>query len=254
MNTIPQQLRVSCGSTNLCFIAGKFDEVVDELLKNDSKVGRVVLPCTLYDLARVSSDKQIADAYQQVDLMTTDGMPLVWWLRSRLQQSVERVYGPDILASVLLKRPKAKFTMLCPNQIVLEQLEKKFANLIAKKTAQLVLVGNSTELSERRRLAGVIKEFRPEFVWIGVGSPNQVLLGTYLRDTLKLPITYWCVGAAIPFLAGTVNQAPRWMQQNGFEWLFRLMNEPHRLWQRYLVITPLFLFRLVFARIRNIRV
>jgi len=254
MKSTPQKLSVSCGSADLRFVVGGFDEVVDSLLKSQSKIGQVVLPCTLHDLARVSSDRQIANAYQNIDVMTTDGMPLVWWFRARLENNVERVYGPDILASVLVKKPNAKFIILCPNQTVLDELRKKFEDKIQQRSVQLVVVGNSAEPAERKRLATLVKSFGPDFVWIGVGSPNQVLLGTYLRDTVRLSITYWCVGAAIPFLAGTVRQAPRWMQQNGLEWLFRLMNEPHRLWRRYLVITPLFLFRLLFARIRNVRV
>lgn len=253
MTATPQQLSVTCGTAQLCFAVGQFESVVEMILEKGKTRSQVVLPCTLYDLARVSSDQSIADAYQKVDFLTTDGMPLVWWFRTRIQEPVERVYGPDILAHVILKYPKAKFTILCPNEVVFSLLEKKFALQIKQTTAQLILVGDSKDPGERKRLATLIKTFGPRFVWVGVGSPNQVLLATYLRDVLPLSITYWCVGAAIPFLAGTVNQAPRWMQQHGLEWFFRLLNEPHRLWQRYLVITPLFLFRLLFARIKSIR-
>jgi len=235
-------------------MVGQFESVVAELLRQKKPHGQVILPCTLYDLAKVSSEEQIAAVYQEIDLCTTDGMPLVWWFRSRTHQSIERVYGPDILANVWQKVRNAKHTILCPNQIVFEELSKKFAPQLKKKTAQLILVGKSTDPKEKVRLAKLIKAFHPKFVWIGIGSPNQVLLGTFLRDTLRIPATYWCVGAAIPFLAGTVHQAPRWVQQNGLEWFFRLINEPRRLWRRYLVITPLFLFRLLFARIRSIRV
>lgn len=253
MTVTSQQLSVTCGSAQLCFAVGQFSSVVQLILEKGQRKSQVVLPCTLYDLARVSSDQFIASEYQKVDYLTTDGMPLVWWFRTRLEGAVERVYGPDILAHVILNYPNSKFTILCPNDVVLSQLEKKFSEQINNNTAQLVLVGDSRNPHERKRLVSLIKPFAPSFVWIGVGSPNQVLLGTYLRDALPFPITYWCVGAAIPFLAGTVNQAPRWMQQNGLEWFFRLLNEPHRLWQRYLVITPLFLFRLLFARIKSIR-
>ncbi|MBW7944020.1 WecB/TagA/CpsF family glycosyltransferase [Patescibacteria group bacterium] len=251
MNSLPLRLSLSCGTVNLCFIVGPFNMVMDELWNNKSPRGQVVLPCTLYDLARVDNDPTIASTYQKVDFLTTDGMPLVWWFRGKVKQQVERVYGPDILAATLDRYPNAKYTILCPNLTVYEELAKKFHQKIKQKTAQLILVGDSTDPEERKRLGKLIKGFVPKFVWIGIGSPNQVLLGTYLRDTLKMPITYWCVGAAIPFLAGTVNQAPRWMQRNGLEWLFRLINEPRRLWQRYLVITPLFLLRIFFTQVRN---
>lgn len=251
MNSSVQRVNVSCGSAQLQFFVGKFENVLSDLLKQKKRSGQVILPCTLYDLARVYNEPEIAKTYQHVDAMTTDGMPLVWWFSLRFRQKVERVYGPDILATVLQRHLTARMVVLCPNSVVYAELKKKFSRQLRKKTVQLVEVGDSTNQTERERLAEIIRSFDPEFVWIGVGSPNQVLLGTFFKKTLKQPITYWCVGAAIPFMAGTVRQAPRWMQQHGLEWFFRLLSEPKRLWQRYLVITPLFLFQLLFARIRN---
>lgn len=252
MNDTPRQLTVTCGSAQLCFLVGRFNDVVANILHSNSPHGQVILPCTLYDLARVTNEPEIARAYQEVDFCTTDGMPLVWWFRSRTRdRDIERVYGPDILATVFDQTNNQKHTILCSNQEIFEKLTDRFAAQIKKKTVQLIVVGESRATEERQRLAAAITKFQPRFVWIGVGSPNQVLLATALRDAIKKPITYWCVGAAIPFLAGTVQQAPRWMQQNGLEWLFRLFAEPRRLWQRYLVITPQFLLRLLFAKIKS---
>jgi N-acetylglucosaminyldiphosphoundecaprenol N-acetyl-beta-D-mannosaminyltransferase len=250
MKSSVQRVQISCGIAQLPFWVGTFNEVVTLLLEK-KRNGKVILPCTLYDLARVNNEAEIANIYRQVDVMTTDGMPLVWWFRLRFRQTIERVYGPDILASVLQQRPTSRMMILCPNSVVYTELKSKFQQQIRKRTLRLIEVGDSTADNERKRLAEAIRAFAPEFVWIGVGSPNQVLLGVYFKKTIRLPITYWCVGAAIPFLAGTVQQAPRWMQQHGLEWFFRLLSEPRRLWQRYLVITPVFLFQLLFARIRN---
>lgn len=244
------QLTVTCGTAKLPFLVGKFTDVVERLLSSKHPKGQVILPCTLYDLARVTNEREIAAAYQHVDYCTTDGMPLVWWFRHKANdRSVERVYGPDIMAKVFVQAQNVKQTILCPNQEILDTLAKKYVSKIKEKTLQLLLVGDSRQSSERTRLGEEIAKFRPQHVWVGVGSPNQVLLSTALRNTINQPITFWCVGAAIPFLAGAVNQAPKWMQRNGLEWLFRLLVEPRRLWQRYLVITPQFLLRLLFAKV-----
>ncbi len=248
----PLRLRIACGSAKLSFVVGTFQDVLSLLLSGRQKSGQIVLPCPLYDLARVESDPQIAAVYSKVDACTTDGVPLVWWFRQRTHHpEIERVYGPDILAEVLRRTPKKRHYFLCPNQEVIDRLRLKFNRQVRQKLIHLELVGNSKDPVERKRLVRIIRKTKPRFVWIGVGSPNQVLLATFLKEALKIPCTYWCVGAAIPFLAGTVVQAPRWMQHNGLEWLFRLGAEPGRLWKRYLVDTPLFLFRLLFARIRN---
>jgi N-acetylglucosaminyldiphosphoundecaprenol N-acetyl-beta-D-mannosaminyltransferase len=246
-----QKQSLRCGSVKLSFVIGKFDQVVSAIVKKTPVAGKVVLPCTLYDLSRVEQDPDLAKIYSQVDVCTTDGMPLAWWFRFTTGQPIDRAYGPDMLAAVTAQYPHAKQVFICPNQESLERLKEHFAPQIQKRTTVLELIGDSKDPQERLRLVRLIKRVKPRFVWMGIGSPNQVVLATFLRNKVNLSCTYWCVGAAIPFLAGTVAQAPRWMQRNGLEWLFRLLAEPGRLWRRYLVDTPLVLLRLLFARIRG---
>ena len=73
-------------------------------------------------------------------------------------------------------------------------------------------------------------------VFVGLGSPRQEIWAYELREVLSMPLL--AVGAAFPFLAGKIQQAPKWMQDRGLEWLFRLIVEPRRLWRRYLFLSP----------------
>jgi len=75
---------------------------------------------------------------------------------------------------------------------------------------------------------------------VGLGTPKQDLWMAGHRSRLDSPVLVG-VGAAFDFHAGRIAQAPRWMQQAGLEWLFRLRQEPRRLWYRYLVYNPLFI-------------
>jgi N-acetylglucosaminyldiphosphoundecaprenol N-acetyl-beta-D-mannosaminyltransferase len=75
--------------------------------------------------------------------------------------------------------------------------------------------------------------------FVGLGCPRQEAFAYEFRDHLRMPIL--AVGAAFPFLAGITPQAPRWMQDAGLEWLFRLQSEPRRLWRRYLLLNPAYL-------------
>lgn len=250
-NSFAQRIVLPCGTGRLSFLVGTFEQVITTLMKPPPQKGRVILPCPLYDLSRVQQDPALAAVYSQVDFCTTDGVPLVWWFRTQMSQPIERAYGPDMMRAVYARTLTQRHLILCPNPEALRQLQKKLRPQLQKKTTHLELVGDSKDQGERQRLATIIRRFKPHHVWIGVGSPNQVMLGMYLKKELKMACNFWCVGAAISFLAGTVAQAPRWMQQNGLEWLFRLLAEPGRLWQRYLVDTPLFLFRVLFARIRG---
>ncbi|MGH9904157.1 MAG: WecB/TagA/CpsF family glycosyltransferase, partial [Pyrinomonadaceae bacterium] len=93
--------------------------------------------------------------------------------------------------------------------------------------------------SEDDRIVSVIKHARPDIVWVGLSTPKQE--EWMARHVERLNTVLIGVGAAFDFLAGTVKQAPRWMQRSGFEWLFRLLMEPKRLWRRYCTVVPLFL-------------
>jgi N-acetylglucosaminyldiphosphoundecaprenol N-acetyl-beta-D-mannosaminyltransferase len=227
----------------LQFIGGSFDSVLQFLLSNRKKASKIILPTSLNDLAKITSSEYFAEAYKAVDYHTTDGMPLVWWLRRKTQKKIERVYGPDIIQSLIHNQDIKRQCLLCPSKEVRKLLTAKFANEIAKKKVILEVVGSIEDKKEKERLVKIVNEYKPEVTWIGIGSPNQVLLASYLSKKVKHKCLYMCVGAAVPFLAGTVPQAPKWMRSAGLEWLFRLTKEPKRLWRRYLIDLPTFLIK-----------
>jgi N-acetylglucosaminyldiphosphoundecaprenol N-acetyl-beta-D-mannosaminyltransferase len=84
-----------------------------------------------------------------------------------------------------------------------------------------------------------INDSRTDIIWVGIGSPKQEYWMAAHLGRLDVPVMIG-VGAAFDFLAGVKKQAPRWIQRSGFEWLFRLITEPRRLWRRYLMVVPLF--------------
>ncbi|HET7208395.1 MAG TPA: WecB/TagA/CpsF family glycosyltransferase, partial [Terriglobales bacterium] len=84
-------------------------------------------------------------------------------------------------------------------------------------------------------------------LFVGLGCPRQEIWAYEFRNCLGIPVL--AVGAAFPFLAGAIPQAPRWMQDRGLEWLFRLWAEPTRLWKRYLFLNPLFLCLLLVQKL-----
>jgi N-acetylglucosaminyldiphosphoundecaprenol N-acetyl-beta-D-mannosaminyltransferase len=88
-------------------------------------------------------------------------------------------------------------------------------------------------------LVAELNQAAPDIIWVGLGTPKQDLWMARHRSRLQAPVLVG-VGAAFDFHAGRVSQAPRWMQQAGLEWLFRLWQEPGRLWYRYLVYNPMF--------------
>jgi N-acetylglucosaminyldiphosphoundecaprenol N-acetyl-beta-D-mannosaminyltransferase len=92
---------------------------------------------------------------------------------------------------------------------------------------------------EDKQIIQMINEANPDVVWIGLSTPKQERWMAEHIGRLTAPVLVG-VGAAFDYHSGLKRQAPRWMQRSGLEWLFRLANEPRRLWRRYLVNNPLF--------------
>jgi N-acetylglucosaminyldiphosphoundecaprenol N-acetyl-beta-D-mannosaminyltransferase len=97
---------------------------------------------------------------------------------------------------------------------------------------------------EKNEVIQMINEAKPDILWIGLGSPKQDYWMSLHRSLLDVPVMIG-VGAAFDFIAGVKKQAPRWMQRCGLEWLFRLCCEPGRLWKRYLLGNPYFVYLLI---------
>jgi N-acetylglucosaminyldiphosphoundecaprenol N-acetyl-beta-D-mannosaminyltransferase len=83
-------------------------------------------------------------------------------------------------------------------------------------------------------IVSMINSVRADVVWVGLGAPKQERWMSQHKDQLKAPVLVG-VGAAFDFHTGRISQAPRWMREDGMEWLFRLSREPGRLWRRYLI-------------------
>jgi len=97
---------------------------------------------------------------------------------------------------------------------------------------------------ELKQVIDNINKSQADILWVGLGSPKQDFWIKENRDKLNVSVMVG-VGAAFDFLSGANKQAPRWMQKTGLEWLFRLACEPKRLWRRYIIGNPRFVYLLI---------
>ena len=175
------------------------------------------------------------------DFLAPDGQPVRWALnlihRAELR---DRVYGPNLMLALCSRAQEEGlgiFLYGSTGEIVAGLREN-----LASQFPALRVVGS--EPSKFRRLsaeegallANRVRSSGAAIVFVGLGCPRQEIWAYEFRERLPMPIV--AVGAAFPFLAGRVPQAPKWMQDRGLEWLFRLWAEPGRLWRRYLLLNP----------------
>jgi N-acetylglucosaminyldiphosphoundecaprenol N-acetyl-beta-D-mannosaminyltransferase len=197
----------------------------------------------------------LRDLLNTADLVAPDGMPLVWLQRAS-GRTCERVCGPDLMLA-LLDRGRAtgaRHFFYGGAEGVAGELARRMAG----RYPGLRVAGTESPpfrpLSPEEDAAAVdrINAAAPDFVWVGLGSPQQELWLASHRDRLAAPVLL-AVGAAFDFHAGRRPRAPELMQRTGTEWLFRFATEPRRLGRRYVVTNAQFLGLLAAARFRRLR-
>lgn len=179
----------------------------------------------------------------EIDLLVPDGQPVRWAL-NRLHGAAlpDRVYGPNLMLEVCRRAVSEQLPVFLfgGDAAMLQELSTR----LRKRLPNLQIAGTrasrfrTLDATERRELIEAIRDSGAKIAFIGIGCPRQEVFIYELRKALSMPLL--AVGAAFPFHAGQLPQAPKWMQRRGLEWLFRLASEPRRLWRRYLYLNPLF--------------
>ena len=201
----------------------------------------------VHGISEAQHDEGFRSVLNGAFLNTTDGMPLVWLGRHYVGKQVQRVYGPDFMLAMFAATAhgEARHFFYGGAPGVAGELRDR----LASRFPGVQIVGTYTppfrplNAAEEDDLAAQIRESRPDILWVGLSTPKQErFMAEYLP---RLDVTIMAgVGAAFDFHAGRVRLAPRWVQHAGLEWFYRLLTEPRRLWRRYLVNNPLFLWRI----------
>jgi N-acetylglucosaminyldiphosphoundecaprenol N-acetyl-beta-D-mannosaminyltransferase len=209
-------------------------DLVQESLLSKTKT-RVIF-CNVSTVVACRDNPELQSAVGRAEVISPDGMPLVWVARLKGEREIQRVAGPTFMLAAMahglglgwrhylyggspetLSRLVARFGEQFPGAEIVGSHAPPFRELTPQEI----------ELDIER-----INAARPDLVWVGLGMPKQELWMARYQDRLDAPVLLG-VGAAFDFNAGTVNRAPVWMQRYGLEWSHRLMQEPRRLWRRY---------------------
>jgi N-acetylglucosaminyldiphosphoundecaprenol N-acetyl-beta-D-mannosaminyltransferase len=210
--------------------------------------------------AQVVMQAQWNDDFREIlneaGMVTPDGMPLVYLLRSAKRGPVERVYGPDLLLRTcehsIFRQYRHYFLGAAPGvaQRMAERLRDRFPGLVVSGAFSPPF--RPTTDAEDLAIAAAINRSLPDIVWIGLGTPKQERWMYRFRKLLNAPILI-SVGSAFDYFSGEKRQAPPVLQRIGLEWMFRLAHEPRRLWPRYSRVIPGFLYLLMLERLQSLR-
>lgn len=220
------------------FTVTSFDAAVTAVV--DAGVAREPIPVRLSNAYCVSLARRTPD-YAAVlggdGITFPDGAPVAWCLRRLGHPHAERVRGPSLFASVLDRgrRSDLRHFFLGATDETLEALvehaEQRYPGV--RVTGHHAPPFGPLTDDFYADAAARIESAHADVVWVGMGTPKQDVAATELARRTGRPVIG--VGAAFDFVAGTVREAPAWIQRSGFEWLYRLAAEPRRLWRRYLI-------------------
>ncbi len=218
---------LGCPIDNLSI--GEMTSVVDGFIKSRKPHQYVAINAD--KIVKMRKDPEFRDIIMQSDLNIVDGQPLVWVSKLFGRPVKQRYGGLDIMDALIPRGYGVYF--LGAEEDVIKEVVDKYRNLYPDMKLAGWRNGYWSEDEEKGVVEG-IKRSSPDILFFAMSSPKkEKFLKKYLKE-MKVPFVAG-VGGAFDIVAGKTKRAPKWMQDTGLEWLFRVMQEPRRLWKRYLV-------------------
>jgi N-acetylglucosaminyldiphosphoundecaprenol N-acetyl-beta-D-mannosaminyltransferase len=232
-----------------------FEQVVDKLISricSNLNPVYVVTP-NVQHVVMFQQDREFQKVYDQAFLSVPDGVPLLWAARLMNTPLKGRVNGTDLVDELCKVSAQKKFKVFFLGGR--PKAANKAASIMRQKYSQLEIVDTycppynfEQNRAEITKTVQIIKTAKPDILFVGLGAPKQEKWMRTFHHQLEVPVSIG-IGGSFELLSGMVNRAPKWMQQSGLEWLFRLMAEPRRLWKRYLISNTVFVWLIIKQKI-----
>jgi len=183
----------------------------------------------------LTNNRELIQAYNNSDLINIDGMSMVWALRFLGYSVPERVACPDLANDVLKLAEKENYSIFLfgAKEASLSQSIKNLKNSFPK----LNIAGHRNgyyQASEELGIVEMINNSNPDILLLGMPSPQKEFFVEKYKDQLQVKY-FFGVGGFFDILSGKIKRAPVWMQKSGLEWFYRFIQEPRRMWSRYII-------------------
>lgn len=216
-------------------------DIVEDAVANDKHIHHTVVNAG--KIVLMQEDKELEKSVNEADLINADGQAVVWASKMLGSPLPERVSGIDLMEK-LVKRSFEK-GYRCYFLGAEEDVVSNLITLYKKKYSNNVIAGYRNgyfKKSDEKRIAKVISQSNANILFVAITSPKkEIFLNTYKKELKNINFIMG-VGGSFDVIAGKVNRAPKWMQDIGFEWLYRVIQEPRRMFMRYLVGNTKFIY------------
>ena len=214
-------------------------ERVEQAVTSRSRLSISVL--NVAKLVNMRRDPLLRKSVESGDVILADGMPLVWLSRLRGRPLPERVTGIDLMYRIfeLADRRRLRVFLLGARAATLERV----AEIARQRYPGMVIAGRRDGYfseAQEEEVAATIRESRPDVLLVAMSSPKKEIFMGRWGEYVDVPVVHG-VGGSFDVMAGVTKRAPAWMQRCGLEWFYRVLQEPRRMWKRYLVTNAIFL-------------
>lgn len=192
-------------------------------------------------------------ALQKADILLADGFPVVFASNILYKRSIDKIAGADLFFHFMdeMEKKKGKIFFLGSSNTTLSKIairiKKDYPNCLIETYSPPFKSVFSEE--ETDIMISKINAFLPDIVFVGMTAPKQEMWVESYKNRINAKAVC-SIGAVFDFYAGTIRRAPKWMILMKLEWFYRLVNEPKRMWKRYLIYSPLFFWDLLLYLIR----
>ena len=206
------------------------------------RTSHTIITANASHLCMMRRDPELAQACRAGDFILADGMSVVWSLRASGQRIPERVTGVDLMERLLAaggKHGLRVYFLGAKREVVTALVERTRA-----QSPGIEIAGFHDGYfgpDDHQRLVEEIRASEADMLFVGMPTPFKETWCERHRERLNVPVIVG-VGGSFDVLAGFVKRAPRWLQSLGLEWCWRLLQEPRRLWKRYLKTNAEFIY------------
>lgn len=218
-------------------------ELIDDYIQK--RITRQIVVVNVAKVVKALKDANLKRIIEEADLCGADGVPLVWISKLVGSPIPGRVNGTDLMEKLVERSAERGYRIYFfgASKTVVRQVVKIYRN----KFPELQVAGYRNGYfspEEEQKIAGDIGKSRADILLVAFGTPKKEKFIKKYKDIMKVPVIHG-VGGSFDVISGKTKRAPVWMQNYGMEWFYRFLQEPGRMWKRYLVTNTLFILFLM---------
>lgn len=223
--------------------------LIENAIEQKKTIHHVVINAV--KVANAQKNHLLRESIVNCDIINADGQGVIWASRILNNPLPERVAGIDLMENLVNRAAEKKYRIFFLGSKV--EILQKVIEIYSQKYGKDIIAGYSDGYftkEEEKSIAGKIAESKADILFVAMSSPKkEIFLNTY-KELIKTPFIMG-VGGSFDVVAGFVKRAPKWMQKYGLEWFYRTLQEPRRMWKRYLFGNSQFIWLVLKEKIQK---